>query len=160
MEENLIIGIDPGLNHTGICLLKYFNNTFEIIYGEEIITTTKDSIQQRLLIIHNKIENILKIYPSINIMGLEETFVNINNKSSLKLGMVNGVILMLAGKFNLQLQYMSATYIKKKFTGKGSANKAYMKIFVDSIIPNIEEKIGKISHHMYDAIAIAIVAIK
>lgn len=151
--NEFIIGIDPGLNITGVCILQCNNNNYNIILLEEIKTNSKDSIGLRLLKIHEKIDNILKNYPQVTLMGLEESFVNINNKSSLKLGMVSGVILMLSAKYNLQLKYMSATHIKKKISGNGQASKEYVKLFVDTIV-TVED----VSHHLYDAIAIAIVS--
>jgi crossover junction endodeoxyribonuclease RuvC len=152
--NKFIIGIDPGLNNTGLCILNYVNNNYNIVFLEEIITNNKNSINFRLFEIYEKIDNILKKFPHVTIMGLEESFVNINNKSSLKLGMVSGVILMLSAKYNLELKYMSPTYIKKKISGNGSATKEYIELFVKAIIPNVKEDI---SHHLYDAIAIAIV---
>lgn len=151
--NEFIIGIDPGLNTTGVCILQCNNNNYNIILLEEVKTNSKDPIGLRLLKIYEKIDNILKNYPQVTLMGLEESFVNINNKSSLKLGMVSGVILMLSAKYNLQLKYMSATHIKKKISGNGQASKEYVKLFVDAIV-TVED----VSHHLYDAIAIAIVS--
>lgn len=151
--NEFIIGIDPGLNTTGVCILQCNNNNYNIILLEEVKTNSKDPIGLRLLKIYEKIDNILKNYPQVTLMGLEESFVNINNKSSLKLGMASGVILMLSAKYNLQLKYMSATHIKKKISGNGQASKEYVKLFVDAIV-NVED----VSHHLYDAIAIAIVS--
>ena len=152
--NKFIIGIDPGLNNTGLCILNYCNNNYNIVIMEEIITNNKNPINMRLLEIYKKIDSILERFPYVTIMGLEESFVNINNKSSLKLGMVRVIILMLSAKYNLELKYMSPTYIKKKISGNGSATKAHVELFVKAIIPNIKEDI---SHHVYDAIAIAIV---
>ena len=154
--KKIIVGIDPGLNNTGVCILEYFNEKISIILLEEIITSNKDPINRRLLHIYNSINNILNNYPNLTLMGLEESFVNINSKSSLKLGMVTGVILALSAKYNLELKHMSSTHIKKKISGNGGASKEYIKLFVDAIIPDISENI---SHHVYDAIAIAIVSL-
>lgn len=155
--DKFIIGIDPGLNNTGICILHYVNNNFNILFLEEITTSNKDQIGFRLLKIHEKINEILIKFPQVSIMGLEESFVNINSKSSLKLGMVSGLILSLSAKYKLKLKYMSPTHIKKQISGNGGASKDSVKLFVNTIIPNLNE--NSISHHVYDAIAIAIVAL-
>jgi crossover junction endodeoxyribonuclease RuvC len=176
-ETQYIIGIDPGLNSTGICILEE-KEAIKIIFLEEIITNIKDPIPLRLLKIYNRLDKILSDFPQIKIMGLEESFVNVNNKSSLKLGMVNGVILTLSAKYNLEVKFMASTHIKRKITGGGAATKESIKLFVDAIIPNInmdvfhkntiinnnitppkKKKVTEISHHLYDAIAIGIVAL-
>ena len=156
--NNLIIAIDPGLNYTGVCVLSYEDNKFKIIEFKEIKTNLVDPIEIRLFHIYNQVKNLLGKYPSINKLGLEESFVNINNKSSLKLAMVSGVLLMLAGEFKLIVKTMSATYVKKKLTGQGLAKKSYIKLFVDNIFPDLA--IQNISDHIYDAIGIGIISIE
>lgn len=161
-----VIGIDPGLNNLGISVIEYSDlggtSNFYLKYFEEINTSSKEPIEERLYIIYLKVIDILEKFPMITIMGLEESFVNINNKTSLKIAMVNGVLVVLSKKFNLKLKYMSSTYIKKKISGLGHASKEQIKFFVDSIIYKDTFFINcenKISHHVYDSIAIAIVAV-
>ncbi len=161
-----VIGIDPGLINLGVSIVEYKssegNPDFYLKYFEEIISSSKDSIENRLYNIYLRINNILEKFPMVTIMGLEESFVNINNKTSLKLSMVIGVLIVLSKKFNLILKYMSSTYIKKKISGLGHASKEQIKFFVENIINNNEFFINsknKVSQHIYDSIAIGIVAV-
>ena len=150
-----IFGIDPGLLITGVCVLKYEKNNFQLIYKEEIKTSSKDPIEKRLYIIYEALEIIFSTYPVIQVMGLEESYMNMNAKSSLKLSMVVGILLLFSVKYNLRLKIMSSTHIKKNITGKGHASKELMYTFVSSIL----SVPSNLSHHLYDAIAIAILAV-
>lgn len=154
MKNTKIIGIDPGLVNTGVCVIEYVNNEFKLIKTTEINTSTKELLPQRLYKISKAIEEVFLEFPGA-IMGLEESYVNMNAKSSLKLGMVAGVILALGAKHNMQINFMSATHIKKQITGSGHSTKEIIYNFVSRIIvvPN------DLSHHIYDAIAIAILSV-
>lgn len=153
----IVLGIDPGLNHTGICVLEYKNNNFKILYTEEIIPNKNFKLEEKLFFIQKKIKYIYNLFPFISILGLEESFVNTNAKTSLKLGMVIGLILAISVEFNLILKFMTATHIKKFITGKGHCSKELIFIYVKTFIPNLEENL---SSHIYDAIAISLLSIE
>jgi len=150
-----ILGIDPGLSITGLSILKYEDNNFQLIYIKEIKTNVKDSLASRLRWIYEALEEVIKTYPSITMLGLEESYMNMNAKSSLKLSMVVGIILLFSSKYHLALKFMTATHIKKSITGKGHASKELIAIFVNNIV----QVPGNLSHHLYDAIAIGILAL-
>lgn len=149
-----IIGVDGGLVSTGICVLSCDDSNFHLIHTEEITTHVKDSLEQRLYRIYVAIDRVCSAYPLLTTMGLEETYVNTNAKSSLKLAMVTGIILALSQKYKLQVKFMSATHIKKQITGGGHSKKEDIYNFVSKIlkVPH------NLSHHIYDAIAIGILA--
>jgi crossover junction endodeoxyribonuclease RuvC len=151
-----VLGIDPGLVNTGICVLHYENNIFHLIFSHDIKTSSKSSLRERLYDIYQNIENICLKFPQVTILGLEESYVNMNAKSSLKLGMVVGIILVLSAKYKYKLQFMSATHVKKHITGNGHSSKELMCIFVHSmlVVPR------NLSTHIYDAIAIGILAVE
>jgi crossover junction endodeoxyribonuclease RuvC len=155
MNSEYVVGIDGGLVTTGVCILEYKNGKFTLIFTKDISTSPKKPLEERLYFIYKNISDILEKFPQIKIMGLEETYVNMNAKSSLKLGMVTGIILSLSVKYNIKIKFMSPTHIKKNITGFGHGSKELIYTFVSRIV----EVPDNLSHHLYDAIAIGILAI-
>ena len=81
----IIIGIDPGLIKTGWGVINKLDNNIKYVASGTIKTDTKLPIGERLLNIYNNVENLIKTYKP-EVMSIEETFVNNNPLSSLKLG--------------------------------------------------------------------------
>lgn len=132
-----ILGIDPALVNTGWALLSFNNNQINYISSGVIRTIPSDEIHLRLYKIYHEIENIIKLY-NPTAMAIEETFINKNATSSLKLGYVRGVILSLAGKYNMTLLEFKPNYIKKAVVGIGHAEKEQIMHMIKLIIPSIK----------------------
>lgn len=152
----MVIGVDPGLNYLGVALLEQKEEKNILVHWEQIETDgKKDSLATRLYFIFKTLDNIMKKYADQLItLSIEESFVNMNNKTSLKLGMVVGLVLTLGAKYQLDIKTFSPTQVKSSITGNGHASKNDMYFFLKYMI-DIPEGL---SHHIYDAIAIALLA--
>ena len=66
---------------------------------------------------------------------MEETFVNRNPASTLKLGVARGVVLLAPAERGLPVAEYSANLIKKAVVGAGHAEKAQVQMMVRQILP-------------------------
>ncbi|RYE12547.1 MAG: crossover junction endodeoxyribonuclease RuvC, partial [Rickettsiales bacterium] len=81
----LILGIDPGLTHTGWGVIEASNSKLVYIDCGSISSSPKMNIEQRLSDIYKGIQAVISKY-NPNECAIERTFVNNNPESSLKLG--------------------------------------------------------------------------
>lgn len=67
---------------------------------------------------------------------------------------VMGVILALCGKYNIQVEFVYPTHVKKVVTGKGKATKKEIKIAVTNLLNGLNVNSTKFdSDHAYDAVS-------
>lgn len=147
-----ILGIDPGLERTGWAVLKV-NGNHLCYQGHGIIKTqVAQPITERLGLIFEGLKSAISQHQPDEI-ALEETFVNMNAASSLKLGYARGVIMLLPGLYGLPLHEYSANKIKKAVVGSGHADKSQIMRMVEILIklPEIPK-----TFDIYDAFAVAI----
>lgn len=146
-----ILGIDPALTILGWGIIQSNSPKINYISSGLIKTDAGALIQNRLAHIVTSIEEIIGIYKP-DAIAMEETFVNSNAGSSLKLGYVRGAIMALVGKINLPYYEFLPNKIKKAIVGVGHADKNQVKHMVKIIIS------GNMEHITFDeadALAIA-----
>lgn len=155
-NKRIILGIDPGFAITGYGVIKLINkNDFEMIdYG--CITTDRNyKFSERLEILHNELEIIIKRYePSL--IAVEELFFCKNVKTALMVGHARGVILLAAIRNKIPLAELTPLQVKQGITGYGKADKRQIQKMVQIIlslkeIPRPDDAA--------DALAIAITAV-
>ena len=147
-----IIGLDPGLRHTGWGIIELKNNRLLHIDDGRISPPTNLDEGDRLLIIRNKLKEIVDNYnPSIS--AVEQIFVGYGMGSSLKLGMARGVSILVLAEASLEIKELLPKLVKKTVTGYGSASKLQIKAMVSKLL-GIEPK----NEDSSDALAVAISA--
>ncbi len=129
-----IIGIDPGLQHTGWGIIESRNNSISFVACGVINSDAKQQIPQRLKYVHNNLSSIIEKYAPQE-AAVEETFINKNAGSSLKLGHARGAILLTLALCQLDIIEYSANIIKKSIVGKGHAEKAQVAQMVKILLP-------------------------
>ena len=146
-----ILGIDPALTCLGWGVIQSNSPKIEYIDSGIIKTTPKELIQHRLFKISSTIEGIIDLHKP-DAIAMEETFVNKNPISSLKLGYVRGALMAIIGKTNLPYFEFLPNKIKKTIVGVGHAEKEQVKHMVKMIISGSSDNL---SHDESDALAIA-----
>ena len=146
-----ILGIDPALTCLGWGIIKSNSPKIEYIDSGLVKTQSKDLMIDRLAFITSSIEGIIDLYKP-DAIAMEETFINKNPISSLKLGYVRGAIMASIGKTKLPYSEFLPNKIKKTIVGAGHAEKAQVKHMVKMIISGINTDI---SYDEADALAIA-----
>jgi crossover junction endodeoxyribonuclease RuvC len=151
MANRVIIGIDPGLSNTGWGVINWNGLKYEFVAAGTIITDAKTEMQARLRKIGVELKQVLLQYKPTE-ASIEETFVNKNNLSSLKLGHARGALMLTLALENIKAFEYSATKVKKTLTGFGRAEKQQIDMMIKVLMPKAITK----TDHESDALAIAI----
>jgi len=147
----IILGIDPGLQHTGWGVIQIRSNQLSFIASGAIHSNTKTPMPARLRQLHDGLQSVISLYKPAE-TALEETFVNKNNASSLKLGQARGAIMLTCSLAGLELSEYSANLVKKSVVGSGHAEKEQVAMMVKMLLPTSDAK----SADAADALAVAI----
>ncbi|MFT6258597.1 MAG: crossover junction endodeoxyribonuclease RuvC [Rickettsiales bacterium] len=147
----VILGIDPALTKTGWGIISSVNNSLSFIACGTIKTDAKQSLDERLYHIHKSIGEVIAEYQP-NEVAIEETFVNKNPVSSLKLGHARGVLMLSAAIAGLKISEYASTSIKKTVVGVGRAEKSQVGVMIKYLLPKSDAKTEDES----DALAVAI----
>lgn len=146
-----ILGLDPGLRHTGWGVIDIKGNQLTHVAHGIISSSTDDALSARLVELFQGLQEIIQQYQPME-AAVEETFVNNNPVSTLKLGMARGVVLMTPALFNLRVAEYPANKVKKSVVGVGHATKEQISHMVQVLLP----KAAPVKLDAADALAIAI----
>ncbi|HEC14493.1 MAG TPA: crossover junction endodeoxyribonuclease RuvC, partial [Rhodospirillales bacterium] len=95
-----ILGLDPGLRHTGWGVIEVFGNRLVHVANGVVRTDSALSLAERLVQIYEGLSAVVKTYSPLE-AAVEETFVNRNPVSTLKLGQARGSVLLSASHAGL-----------------------------------------------------------
>ena len=146
-----ILGIDPALRKTGWAIIEKNNNSLSFIACGTVKTNDKSSMSDRLSDLHYQLAEVIEEYQPHE-AAIEDTFVNNNALSSLKLGQARGAIIVTCAIFDLKISEYASTTIKKTISGVGRADKNQVATMVKYLMPKATFNNADES----DAIAIAI----
>ena len=148
-----IISIDPGYERLGIAVLEKKLKEREIlIYSECFKTSSKLPHHERLTLIGNKIEEIIKKYKP-EILATEKLFFSGNQKTAMLVAEARGVILYSGNSLGLDIFEYTPNQVKIATTGYGRSEKRQMMSMVSKLI-EIKKDIK--SDDEFDAIAIGL----
>lgn len=147
-----ILGLDPGLRHTGWGLIEKNGSSYVFIAAGVINPDPKGSLATRLAVLHTSLTEIIETYHPSEV-GIEETFVNKNPNSTLKLGQARGVVLCVPGLFNIPTYEYPPNHVKKMIVGAGHATKDQVDLMIRKVLKNIPHTIPP---DVSDALAIAL----
>ncbi len=147
----LILGIDPGLRKTGWGIVFSHGSTLQYRASGTIKTDPDESLAARLADIHRGIADIIAQWKP-DAAAVEETFINKNAASALKLGQARGVALCAPAVCGLPVAEYSANKIKKSVVGTGHADKVQIAMMVRRLLPAC----GNLQADEADALAVAI----
>ncbi len=146
-----ILGLDPGLRNTGWGLIRFHQGKLSHMAHGVIHSTSKMALAGRLNELFEGLEKIIKDWDPDE-AAVEETFVNKNPVSTLKLGMARGVVLLAPAKAGLSVAEYSANKVKKTVVGAGHADKNQVSMMVQHLLPAA----GPVHLDAADALAVAI----
>lgn len=150
-----IIAIDPGLRKVGWAVINSKSGHLQYVAHGLIRTENASDLPNRILNISQELKIILQHHMPDE-FAIEETFVNKNAVSSLKLGHARGAIILTAALEKLPVFEYSANFIKKTVASSGHASKDQIKRMV-AILLNLPDKdLNNLKEDEADAMAIAI----
>ncbi len=147
----LILGIDPGLQKTGWGIIYAKDNRLKFVASGLIKPKPKDPMANRLAHLHHALIEILNTHKPAT-AAIEETFVNKNPASALKLGQARGVLLSTPAIYGIEVAEYSANKVKKSVVGAGHADKTQVGMMIRTLLPTC----GELSEDEADALAVAI----
>lgn len=146
-----VLGIDPGLRILGWGVIECEGPRLKGLVCGEIKPSPTLPMAERLLMLHEQlIEVIQTVKP--HVVAIEETFVNKNPQSALKLGMARGVAFFTPASLGLEVHEYSANEVKKSVVGKGHAQKEQIQTMIKYLLPGMIVS----SPDAADALAVAI----
>ena len=146
-----IIGLDPSLSSTGWGVIEVENNRLRYVADGFIKTNTKAPIEERLAEIHKSLSQIIDLYKPQE-AAIEQVFLNENPKSTIKLGMARGVVILAPALYGISVAEYEPTLVKKAVVGVGRAEKSQVETMVKILLPGCNPK----NNDSSDALAIAI----
>jgi len=147
----LILGIDPGLQKSGWGIIRSEGHALQFLASGLICTDAKVPMGKRLAYLHEGLMEVLKSYAP-DTAGIEETFVNKNPASALRLGQARGVLLAVPALYGIEVAEYPANKVKKSVVGTGHAAKQQMGMMIKTLLPTC----GQISEDEADALAVAV----
>ncbi len=130
----IILGLDPGLGTTGWGVINRDGNRLSHIANGQIKTDAAMPMASRLLQLDLALTDLMLEHRP-DAAAVEEVFVNVNPKSTLKLGQARGVVLLGASRTGIEVGEYSARSIKKSVVGVGNADKDQIMAMINILLP-------------------------
>ncbi len=129
-----LIGLDPGLRATGWGVIETDGNRLRHLANGVVRSEGEDSLSERLRQIHAGLGAVLADWRP-DTAAVEETFVNKNPVSTLKLGQVRGVVLLAPALAGVPVHEYAPNLVKKSVVGTGHAAKEQIHAMVRRLLP-------------------------
>ena len=150
-QARIILGLDPGLRHTGWGLIRQDGNRLSYIAAGRINPDPDLPMAARLLVLAEGLSDIIHQHHPDE-AAIEETFVNKNAASALKLGQARGAAMLALAQAGLSVAEYAANRVKQSITGHGHADKNQIQTMIGILLPGS----GKLAADAADALAVAI----
>jgi crossover junction endodeoxyribonuclease RuvC len=146
-----ILGIDPGLRRTGWGVIDVDGNRLIYVGCGSVESRDTLSLSERLLAIHEGLGRVLGDFRPAE-AAVENTFVNKEGASTLKLGQARGVAMLAPALFGISVAEYAPNQIKKTVVGAGHADKNQIRVMLGVLLPKADPPTPDAA----DALAIAI----
>ena len=129
----IILGIDPGIADTGYGLIMENQGRLSCLAYGTIKTSSKLELIDRLEILHQELDKMIKQYRPER-AALEELFFNKNVRTALIVGQARGVILLTLKQNRLPIMNFTPPQVKQAVTAYGQATKKQVQKMVKLIL--------------------------
>lgn len=146
-----ILGLDPGLRRTGWGVISAEGSRLTHVAHGVIAPNETLPFAERLLTLLDGIEAVIAAHAPHE-AAVEETFMNNNAASALKLGHARAMALVAPARAGLVVAEYAATVVKKSVVGTGGADKTQVGFMIRRLLPTA----GETTADAADALAVAI----
>ncbi|WP_323990229.1 crossover junction endodeoxyribonuclease RuvC [Nguyenibacter sp. L1] len=146
-----LLGIDPGLRFTGWGVIDVDGNRLCHVADGVIATDGDAAVPDRLRRLHDALLDLVRVHAPAE-AAVEETYVNRNGASTLKLGYARGVALLVPALAGIGVSEYGAMAVKRAVVGTGAASKDQVEMMVRRLLPGATIRRADAS----DALAVAI----
>jgi crossover junction endodeoxyribonuclease RuvC len=129
-----LLGLDPGLRSTGWGVIEVVGNRLRHLANGSVASDGRSALAERLLQLYDGLGRVVAEWQP-EAAAVEETFVNKNPHSTLKLGQARGVSLLVPALAGIPVAEYSPNLIKKSVVGTGHAEKPQIHHMVRTLLP-------------------------
>lgn len=129
-----IIGIDPGLRRTGWGIVEAEGSRLTYVASGLVTSDAEDDLGYRLRALYEGLTGVIASYAPQE-AAVEETFVNKDARSTLKLGQARGMALLVPALKGLRIAEYPPNLIKKTVTGTGHGDKRQIAAMIGFLLP-------------------------
>jgi crossover junction endodeoxyribonuclease RuvC len=129
-----LIGLDPGLRNTGWGVIETDGNRLRHVADGVVRADEDQPLALRLKQLYEGLTEIIRRYRPAE-AAVEETFVNVNPVSTLKLGQARGIALLAPAHAGLVVAEYPPNMVKKSVVGTGHAAKEQVQMMVRMLLP-------------------------
>jgi len=147
-----ILGLDPGLRHTGWGIIDAVDNRLQFVAEGVIEPKANLEMAERLRLLFVGVQDLIAAYTPGE-CAIEDTFVNKNPVSTLKLGHARAAAMLAAAVALMPVAEYKPNLVKKSVVGAGHAEKAQISAMVKILLPG---SCGSNQADAADALAVAI----
>jgi crossover junction endodeoxyribonuclease RuvC len=146
-----LLGLDPGLQRTGWGMIAADGNRLRFVAAGVVVTDPADDLASRLDALYRGLKAVVASHAP-EVAAVEETVINRNAGSSLKLGQARGVVLLAAAHAGLAVTEYASKTVKRAVVGTGAADKRQVAMMVRVLLPAS----GPVTGDAADALAVAL----
>jgi crossover junction endodeoxyribonuclease RuvC len=146
-----LIGLDPGLRVTGWGVIEMDGNRLRHVADGAVASDEDAPLASRLAQLYDGLASVIRRFRPLE-AAVEETFVNVNPASTLKLGQARAVALLVPARLGLAVAEYPPNLVKKSVVGTGHAAKPQVQMMVRALLPGATLE----SADAADALAVAI----
>ena len=146
-----ILGIDPGLRRTGWGVIACEGNRLMFLSCGSVATNERTALAERLVAIHQGLARVIADWQPDE-AAVEQTFVNRDAASALKLGQARGIALLVPAQAGVTVAEYAPNLVKKTIVGAGHAEKSQIRMMIGVLLPKADPE----TEDATDALAIAV----
>ena len=148
----VVMGIDPGLAHTGFGVVRVAGGKMSAIDGGVVEAAGDESPSERLARIHESLAELIGWHEPAAV-ALEDLYFGKNVRSAIAVGQARGVTMLAAAQAGIPCFDYTPQAVKMSVCGSGAADKQQVQHMVGALLslPKPPE-----SDHAADALAVAI----
>jgi crossover junction endodeoxyribonuclease RuvC len=147
----ILLGLDPGLQRTGWGVIASDGVRLSHLANGVVATDPKQALAERLVTLYEGLVDVVARFEPDEAC-VEETFVNRNFASALKLGKARGIALLVPAQRGLPVAEYAPNLVKKSVVGAGHADKSQIDVMVRMLLPGCDPA----GPDAADALAVAI----
>ena len=132
-----LIGLDPGLRSTGWGVIEVEGSHLRHVANGAVTSNAALSTAERLVELYDGLATVLERFAPAA-AAVEETFVNRNAHSTLKLGLARGAVLLAPARAGIPVAEYAANAVKKSVVGVGHADKDQVQMMVRRLLPGVD----------------------
>ncbi|MDQ0510321.1 crossover junction endodeoxyribonuclease RuvC [Ancylobacter amanitiformis] len=146
-----ILGLDPGLRRTGWGVIDTLGTRLTFVACGTVMPPEDAALAVRLAFLHAELAKVLRAHAPDE-AAVEETFVNMNPASTLKLGQARGVVMLTPAMVGVPVSEYAALLVKKTVVGAGRAEKGQIRLMMKVLLPQADFETDDAA----DALAVAV----